>query len=531
MPAWEHPLDVLRTAATRGVGVRSVHAMHAAATPDTLAMVDDHRHLTYRRANEEIDAWAAALRDALGATRGRPAMVMMENRVEYLVTWFALFRLGITCAHASRYGTADELEPLLERSRARIVVASEQTVEIPLAVARRRPDLGLRIAWTGEGKPPAGVFVYEELVTRARARGRRWWIGPRGPSANVVYTSGTTGRPKGAVRDFSSLGLLQLLQILERLPLRRGDRHLVVGPLYHSGAQVFALMNTALGATVHLQERFDAEETLRRLSTLEIHSVFLVPTMIHRLLDLPDEVHRRWPTPHLRALVSGAAPFNDALRRRAIERFGPDVVFDFYGATELGWVTLVNGREMLERPGTLGRAIPGQEIAAFDEAGRRLPPGEIGVIYTRSRQRMQGYMQDEAATAAACLDDWLTVDDTGWLDDDGYLFLAGRTGDMVISGGINVYPVEIENTLSRHPAIEDVAVIGLPDAMWGERLVAVVVPREGFDPDEAEAWARQHLAPYKVPRQWEVVFELPRNPTGKVLKRDLVARFSSGEHG
>lgn len=522
---WEHPLDVIRTLVACGLGMRSIHAVHAAATPDAVAMVDEHRALTYREANLEIDQWACALRDRLGAAPGRAAMIVMENRVEYLITWFALFRLGITCAHAGRHWTADELEPLLELSRARVVVVSDRTVEIPLAVARRHPELDLRIAWVGEGEAPAGVHRYDALLEEQRSS-QGSLRAKRSPSSNVVYTSGTTGRPKGAVRNLDSVGLWGLLEILERLPLHRGDRHLVVAPLYHSAAQVFALMNTALGASVHLQERFDAEETLRRLSQMRIESLFLVPTMIHRLLDLPSEAHRRWRSPHLRALVSGAAPFSHELRKRAIDRFGANVVFDFYGATELGWVTLVDGREMLQRPGTVGRAIAGQEIGIFDDAGHRLGPRETGVIYTRSRQVMQGYMQDEESTRAARRDGWLTVDDVGWLDEDGYLFLAGRSRDMIISGGINIYPLEVENALLSHPFIEDVSVIGIPDPEWGERPVAVVVAKEGFDAAGVEAYAREHLAPYKVPRRWECVEELPRNPTGKVLKRELVARFS-----
>ena len=188
---------------------------------------------------------------------------------------------------------------------------------------------------------------------------------------------------------------------------------------------------------------------------------------------------------------------------------------------------LFRSAEMLARPGTLGRAIPGQEIGIFDDAGRRLPAGHTGRVYTRSAQLMLGYLRDRGATDETMLGDWVTVDDLGYLDHDGYLFLTGRARDMVISGGVNLYPVEIENALSQHPDIADVAVIGVPDVEWGERLVAVVVPRtDGFDADAVRLWARGVLAPAKIPRQFACVDELPRNPTGKVVKRDLVARIS-----
>jgi fatty-acyl-CoA synthase len=524
-----HPLELLRTVLSRGVGVRSVHAIHAATTPDRLAFVDPHRELTYLEANAEIDALAGALRDHIGVSRGVPVIVCMENRSEYAIAWFALMRLGVTCAHVSRHATAQELDPLVERSGARVVIVSAQTLEIALEVRRRRPELDLRVVCVGglDGPLPAGVRDYHALVERQATLGNALHV-EAGPSDNVVYTSGTTGRPKGAVRDFAAFGALELLQILDRLPLHVGDRHLVVAPMYHSSGQAFTLLNSALGASIWLQERFEPEETLQQLSSLRIDNVFMVPTMIGRILDLDESVHRAHPTPHLQALIAGAAPFNIGLRTRAIERFGAEVVFDFYGATELGWVTLVDGLEMSARPGTVGRAIPGQEIGVFDDEGNRLPPRKIGKVYTRSAQLMQGYMRDEQATREASLGDWLTVDDLGYLDEDGYLYLTGRARDMVLSGGVNIYPAEIEDVLSQHPSISDVAVVGVPDEDWGERLVAVVVatPELELDPDAVQVWARDRMASYKVPREWKIVDGLPRNPTGKVLKGELIRRLS-----
>lgn len=519
-----HPLELLRAALQHGVSVRSLHALHAISAPDRIALVDARRSVSYREAAIEIERVATALRDHLGASRSAPVAVMMENRVEYLTTWFALLRLGIGCAHVGRHSTADELLPLLQRSGARVIVVSDETWEVAAAVARAWPGADLRIVRVGDDVTPRGAHGYAELVDRVGARGPLRV--EKGPSDNVVYTSGTTGRPKGAVRDMAAFGASELMRVLERLPLRAGDRHLVCAPLYHSSGQVFTLLNTALAATIHLQERFDAPSVLERMSSLAIDNVFMVPTMIHRIVDLPPELHARHPTPHLRVLISGAAPFVDALRQRAIERFGAGTVFDFYGATELGWVTLIDGHEMLAHPGSVGRAIAGQELAVFGDDGRRLPPGEIGKVFTRSAQLMLGYLRDRAATDESRRGDWLTVDDLGYLDDDGYLYLTGRTRDMVISGGVNLYPAEIEQALARHPAIADVAVIGVPDPEWGERLVAVVVPRgHAFDPEAVTAWAREQLAPYKIPRRYELVDELPRNPTGKVLKRELQARY------
>jgi fatty-acyl-CoA synthase len=527
-----NPLALAEAALRRGMGIRSMHAIHAAASPGRLALVDQHRSLDYAALDAEIDAVAVALHDD-GARRGEPVGLLLENRCEYVAAWMALVRLGIACAHLGTSSTAAELPALLERTGIRRLFVSDATLPVIEPVVREHPELGLRLFHVGRPgqAPPAGAPSYHALV--------RAGLGRPLPSAtaldatgtldagSVVYTSGTTGRPKGAVRDLAAVGAMELLRILDRLPLRVGDRHLVVAPLYHSGAQAFTLINTALGATLVLMDHFEAARALELLSQERINSVFMVPTMIRRILELPAELHARRPTPALRALVSGAAPFGAGLRARAIERFGPAAIFDFYGATELGWVTLANGHEMLERPGTLGRPLAGAELRAVAEDGRPLPPGEVGKIYTRSRQHMRGYLDDDAATQEIRDRGWVTVDDLGYVDADGHLFLTGRARDMVISGGVNVYPMEVESVLSQHPSIRDVAVLGVPDEEWGERLLAVVVPGEGFDPEEAAAWARARLAKPKVPRRWETVDALPRNPTGKILKDALRARFGT----
>lgn len=521
------PLALAEAALRKGMSVRSMHAIHAATSPGRLALIDGHRSLDYASLDAEIDAIAAALHDD-GARRGEPVGLMLENRSEYVATWMGLTRLGIACAHLGASTTAAELPPLLERSGIRRLFVSDATLPAAAPAAAEHPELRLfHVGRPGEA-PRADIRSYHALVHAFMGRAAPSVADRDVDAASVVYTSGTTGRPKGAVRDLAALGAMELLRVLERLPLRVGDRHLVVAPLYHSGAQAFVLLNTALGATVVLMDHFEAARALDLLSQERIHSAFMVPTMIRRVLELPAEHHARRPTPALRALVSGAAPFGAGLRERAIERFGPHAIFDFYGATELGWVTLCSGHEMLERPGTLGRPLAGQEIRVVAEDGRVLPAGEVGKIYTRSRQLMRGYLGDEAATQETQDRGFVTVDDLGYLDADGHLFLTGRARDMVISGGVNVYPIEVESVLSQHPCIRDVAVLGIPDEEWGERLLAVVVPGVGFDPEEAKAWARARLATAKVPRRWELVDAIPRNPTGKILKGTLRERFGAG---
>ena len=430
---------LLLRALRRGLSVRSLHALQAAVRPQAPAIIDAGEALTYAQADAEINRLANGLA-ALGAARGAPVVLALENRAAYLLAWFALFRLGVPCVHAGWHSTADELGFLVEDSGARVLLVSERAEAAALRLSERRPDLRLRVVHVGR-RPPAGCTSYYELVARAPDRFPAG--GRAGQGTNIVYTSGTTGRPKGAMRDFTAFGLVELFRVLERLPLRTGGRHLLVAPLHHSSGQLFTLLATALGSCIYVQAEFDAAAVLRRMAAFRVESVFMVPTMIRRLVDLPPEMHRRHPTPELQALVSGAAPFPHELRRRAVECFGASHVFDFYGATELGFVTLVRGDEMMAKPGSVGRPLPGQEVRIRDHEGRPLPRGQVGVVHVLSAQLMGGYL-GTATSRRTTSDSWLTVDDLGWLDEDGALHLAGRARNLVISGGVNIYPVEVE---------------------------------------------------------------------------------------
>lgn len=502
-----------------GLNVRTIHHVHAALHPDRIAMMDERSTLTYRAVNRWLNRIARALA-TIGVKRGDRIILCMENRTEYLLFWFASFRAGIAVVHASYRSTPDELEYLAAHSRARAIICSETTADAVRALVRVMPEV-------------APVVVDDVCVAPNQHRFPEWAAvmddsfvepGQDARTDNVVYTSGTTGKPKGAIRNFTDVGIVELSRIGERLPLQTAERHLVVSPLYHSGAQAFVTILTSLGGSIHLRPHFDAADALHYLHRWRIESTFMVPTMIRRILDLPQDQLQAWRPPSLRALVSGAAAFPHALRLRAVEYFGEDAVWDFYGATELGWITLIGGDEMLERPGSVGRVLSGHELRILDGDRREVAPGEVGTIWVRNEQMMEGYLDDATATAASSHEGWTTVDDLGRVDDDGYLYLAGRDRDMVISGGVNIYPVEIEEALATHPAVQEVAVIGLEDEEWGERVAAVVVGEANID--ELDAWVRERVASHKAPRSWFFVDALPRNPTGKVLKRELRERFS-----
>lgn len=518
--------DVLRVALEQGLHVGTVHAVHALAHPDRLALVDKRHRWTFEETNRRINQLCDAMVAVVGRGKRPRVVLCMENRVEYALAWFALFRLGWPAVHASDASTAEELKYLFANSGAAVAFGSEKTI----ANLEKAAPQTTTLVVTGEGSPQSRAIPLERFLdgrsTELYRRQRKVAV------QNVVYTSGTTGKPKGAVRDFGSMGIAEMVEILERLPLSPHEEHLVLSKMYHSAGQVFLLIMSALGATVHIHDHFDAADVIRTIHREGITSMFMVPTMISRLLDVDDAVYRETPPSSLKMIVSGAAQFPQPLRERAIDRFGADAIYDFYGASELGWVTLISGSEMLARPGSQGRALSGQAIRVVDGQNQCVPPREVGLVQVRTHSKMEGYLGDvNASREVESGDGWMTVDDTGFLDEDGYLYIVGRARDMIISGGVNIYPVEIEDVIARHPAILDIAVVGAPDPEWGEKIVACVVVTPDFEPDDVQRWARELLTSYKIPRTWFVLDELPRNATGKVVKRTLQEMYAAYEAG
>lgn len=507
--------ELLKTVLRDGAHVGTVHALHALAHPERLALVDKQTAWNFAETNDKINQVCHAFQQLV--KRGhRPRVVLcMENRVEYALVWFALFRLGWPAVHASDAGTVDELRYLFQHSEAVIAVGSKKTIGNLEKSAPFKTTLFCVDELPEETRALPLLDFIAKFPRTMYQRKRKLAV------ENVVYTSGTTGKPKGAVRDFGRMGLKEMAEILERLPISLQERHLVVSKLYHSAGQAFLLIMAALGASIYIEDHFDPAKLLKSIHDNRITSLFMVPTMISRVLQLDDEVFQKYPPRDLQAIVSGAGPFGQPLREKAIARFGANVIYDFYGASELGWVTLISGSEMLERPGSQGTPLRGQEIRIVD-GQKVLGPNTMGLVQVRTYSRMEGYLGDVASSDDVLSDDgWMTVDDTGHLDEDGYLYISGRARDMIISGGVNIYPVEIEDVLARHPSIEDVAVVGAPDEEWGEKVVGCVVVGDGFDSASVETWAREFLTAYKIPRIWMQVDALPRNATGKVVKRDL----------
>jgi long-chain acyl-CoA synthetase len=344
--------------------------------------------------------------------------------------------------------------------------------------------------------------------------------------ASMIYTSGTTGRPKGVRRQ-----PLTPEQDARAAPYRErvyglvpGVRTMVPGPLYHSAPNAFALRAARAASLIALLPRFDPVGFLEMVERHRIEAMFMVPTMFVRLLKLPEEVRSRYDLSSLRFVMHAAAPCPPEVKRAMIAWLGP-VVHEFYGSTESGAVTVVDSAEWLERPGTVGRPIQGGAVRIYDDAGRRLGPGEVGEVYTRL-EFLPDFTYHQLPDKRAEIDreGFITSGDVGYLDEAGYLFLCDRKRDMVISGGVNIYPAEIEAVLVGCPGVKDCAVFGIPDAEFGEQLLAVIEPQPGVPaPSVAEvrAYLAQHLADYKVPKRIELRSDLPREDSGKIFKRRL----------
>jgi len=500
-------------------GPSTMYRVNAAAEPDKVAIVWGDTRITFGELDRRIDGLAGGLQRQHGIRRADAGVIIMRNRPEVLEAQAAMSRLGGGAVSISWRSTPAELDYLINHSGARAVFVEAEIADNLLATRRtltRIPEGNL----IGVGGVRDGLTPYEDVLG---APGKpQLDLGE--PGAVVIYTSGTTGKPKGAVRRFPKTTQEAVLRFIVETPIHNEDRHLAICPMYHSTAFGFIGFTFVVGGTVVIADRFEPEEFLALVERERITTTAMVPTMLHRVLSLPEATISRYDTRSLRAVFSGGAPLSGPLARRFMDRFG-HVLYNFYGATETGINTLATPHELLTSPGTIGHVVGGNEIRLLDDRGEQAGVGETGELWVRNDMLVAGYHQDDQATQQSMLEGFFSVGDLAHQDEHGLLHIDGRKRDMIISGGVNIYPAEVEEVLARHPAIAEAAVVGIADEEWGERVRAFVSLHAGADAtvEEIIAYARSELAGTKVPREVIILPDLPRNPTGKVLKTELRA--------
>ncbi len=462
------------------------------------------------------------------------AGVCARDRVAYLLdNCIAVFEIGVACqllgafpVPINYHASSEEARYVLEDSAARAFVTSMGHAGRIAPAARGLEALDGRRLLVG------GTLDDFADYQAALAAAKPFEAQARPAPGVVIYTSGTTGRPKGVMRGPASPErALRFVQTFRDVcKLGEEPVHLVTGPLYHSAPSTFARISLLLGGRVVILPRFDPEAVLRAIDAYRVTHVHLVPTMMRRLLSLPEASRRRYRLDSLRAVQHAAAPCPEETKRAMIDWWGP-IVDEYFGSTEAGICTYISAPEALVRPGSVGRAIAGVLVRILDEEGRELGPGRVGDVCVGSdASRGFDYHGASGKLTEATRGELFATGDMGYLDDEGYLYLVDRRADLVISGGVNIYPAEIEAALMTHPAVRDCAVFGIPDDEWGERLHAVVELEQAAEASEAalSAHLSDKVARYKLPRSIEFVAELPREPSGKIFKRKLREPFWRG---
>lgn len=503
------------------IGPHLAVLFHARTHPDRPALLCGDQQWSYSELNAEINQLGRSLA-LLGLSSGEAVALMLPNCSEHVVAQETMPRIGAVAVQIGSRLKCAEIAHVLDNSSPQIMIyhyAFEAEVKRAIQQGAYLEESQLLVVGAPEGAELFGSRYDEVVSTQSSALPARSGTGDGGV---IIYTSGTTGSPKGASRSWKDTDLFSVADMMTQTGMRSDDRHLVVCPLYHSGAQAFVKMMTGLGATIILADKFDAEATLAMIEKERVSSAFMVPTMLVRINALGDEVIKKYDCSSLRWVMSGAAPLATTTARRFQKNFGP-VLHNFYGATETGTVTHAHPEDHGNRPGTVGQALRGNELLIVDEEGEPVSTGEVGELYVRNGMLISGYHKNPEATQSSLRDGFFSVGDLARMDEDGFVFLASRKHDMVISGGVNIYPREIEEVLHAHDGVVEAAVIGIPDDEWGEALKAFVVTEPGLAISEEEILrhCKDHLAGFKQPRSIVFMDELPRNPTGKILKREL----------
>ncbi len=498
--------------------------MVAAMQPDKLAVIDDRPDGTLIKWTfAEVEALSNQLARGLLAAGLKPGtrVISCGRNSPWLVAFgIASRKIGTTSVPLNYRLAPEEAAYVVDNSDAEMVFADAEYAPLFAEIRGDIPQVKSIVIFDGE--PGADMLSVDALV-EGQDSGEMPPAPQLGQALSMIYTSGTTGRPKGAVRGNAGDPEL-LLKMIELIGYTPDDVYITTGPLYHSGPSSFMGIGLMMGQTVVLQRKFNAEDWLRLVDKYKVSSTFSAPTPIRRICQLDDEILAKYDVSSMRILIANAAPWSYALKKLYLSKFPDDSLFEVYGSTELGVNTILTPPYQLSKPGSCGKPAPGVEIFLFDDDGNEVKePHKPGELFVRSASVFTTYHKADDQFEKDRKGDMQTVGDIAYFDEEGFYFICDRKKDMIISGGMNIYPAEIEDALEHHDDIMDVAVFGIPSEEWGESVHAVIVarPASGLMDDDVMAYAREHLASYKMPRSLEFREEIPRTGSGKILKREL----------
>ncbi len=505
-------------------------AWHAQQAPDRMAVMSFAGDRTFGELNARANQLARLLRSA-GLQPDDGVAMLLTNRPEFAEVYYACMRAGFRVTPINWHLTGDNASYIVGNCEAKAFIADERCSAPALeALQDNRSQLKVALAVGGSIE---GFDDYADAVTAEDGSN----IEEAQIGAQMLYTSGTTGRPKGVFRPRSpqttaaNATLTRTASAAAWNP--ETDRALMTGPAYHAAPLAFNLTAPlASGCGTVLMDKWDAEETLALIEKHKITHTHMVATMFHRLLALPKETREKYDLSTMRFVLHGAAPCPVHVKKQMMDWLGP-VINEYYAATEGGGGFFIGPEEWLSKPGSVGKSPEGADNRILDDEGNMVPQGEVGTIYFKAPALKFEYYKDTEKTAKSYRGEYFTLGDMGYFDEDEYLFLTGRSAETIISGGVNIYPQETDDVLLKHPAIADVCTVGVPNDEWGEEVKSVVMLKEGVDgtaemADELISFARDHLPAFKSPRTVEFVDDLPRLPSGKIQRRLVREPFWAG---
>jgi long-chain acyl-CoA synthetase len=487
-------------------GIRSA----AMRNPGKAALLCGERQRTYAQLIDSFNQVANGVL-GLGLRAGQNAAIIAYNCLEYIEIVVGVSDMGAAVATPNPKLTAQELADICNDAQARIIFVHPECMR---SIDRALMETVEHVIVIGAD--------YEAFKAKASSRYSLPYIA-EWAIYSIPYTSGTTGKPKGVMLPHRSRSMGCLAYAAEYGIYSPDDYFLAFAPLCHGAGLTYAIAAIFVGGTTEIVEKFEPEEILRAVSSGRVTGMFTVPTHYHAIFGLEDSILQANRSNRLNGIIANAAPLSQSTKEQIVEYFGDGLLHETYGSTEAGIVTNLRPQDQLRKVNCVGQPFVGNSIKLLNEQGEEVAPGEVGELFSVSPFMFSGYWGKEQATQEAFRDGWVGVGDMAMRDEEGYLYIVDRKKDMVISGGINIYPREVEQVLDTHPWVAETAVIGVPDAQWGELLVACVVfqPGQVIDPQELEGFCRKHLASYKLPKHFVPIDSLPRNANGKVLKTAL----------